>query len=269
MFCSKCGNTVSAGQQYCSTCGADVSQNHPSQSFTSSLSGSSNPRIWVIIFGGLLCLTCIGLVIGIPLIVTELKKRPSGTHAQNTGWIIAGCVLFAFIAIGAIVGSDESTTPNESAQKISNSAEQSSPTVAAEATSDQSSDYKVGDVIKLDNHAISVTDVVPNFTSSNEFDKPQNSDNVFVAVHVVIKNTSDDDLLVNSMGFELEDENGTKRTETIVAGLNDPLETVTLSKGGTIEGNIAFEAKANSSVLKLYYSGGVFGGGEVVINLKS
>lgn len=127
--------------------------------------------------------------------------------------------------------------------------------------------YEIGETINLDNHQMSVNSVDKNFKSGNMFDKPQNTENVFVTVNVTIKNTGNSDLGANMYGFKLEDETGTQRNTALIAGLNNQLEWVTLSPGGTISGNIGFEAKVNSKTLKLHYTGGFSGGGEVTVNL--
>ncbi len=131
----------------------------------------------------------------------------------------------------------------------------------------QKTTYEVGETIDLSNHQMIVNSVNKNFKSGNEFDKPQNTENVFVTVNVTIKNTGNSDLSANMFGFKLEDETGTQRDTAIIVGINNQLEWVTLSPNGTISGNIGFEAKANSKTLKLHYSGGIAGGGEVIVNL--
>lgn len=127
--------------------------------------------------------------------------------------------------------------------------------------------YTVGETINLKNHQLIVNSVDKNFKSSNQFDTPQNSENVFVTVNVTIVNNGSSDLSVNSFGFTLEDESGTQRNTTIIAGLDNDLGTVTVSPNGKVTGNLGFEAKANSATLKLHYSPGAFGGDEVTINL--
>lgn len=145
-----------------------------------------------------------------------------------------------------------------------------SSTTNSSGSSNQTSenkDYKVGDVVQLKNHTIVVNSVNKNYKSGNQFDKPQDSANSFVIVDITVTNTGNSDLSVNEFGFKLEDESGTQRNSTYGGLADGKLQSVTLSKGGKTTGKIVFEAKAGSSILKLHYEGGVFGGDEVTINL--
>jgi hypothetical protein len=129
-------------------------------------------------------------------------------------------------------------------------------------------DFAVGETINLNDHQLIVNSVNPNFSSGNEFDKPQDPANSFVVVNVTLVNTGNNDLLVNDWGFKLEDETGTQRDSAMIAGMDNSLQSVTLSHGGKISGNIGFEAKANSSKLILHYSGNIGNAGGVTIKLK-
>jgi hypothetical protein len=264
MFCKQCGTEIVPDSKFCNVCGNPTSDDDFTQApkntgVSTPVEVKSKPRAWVIIFGVLLSLTILGLIIGIPLIITELKQHAQGTRPRNTGWLVAG-VIYAIIFASAM-SNKNSNTSNTSENRPSPSSSQ------VGHLNTGPSEYKLGDTIQLQNHQIMVSEVRTNYQTSNEFDRPQNSANMFVAIHVVIKNTSNDDLLVNSFGFQLEDETGTMRPETIIVSLNDMLESVTLRPDGRIEGNIGFEAKKDSNILNLHYSGGIFGGGDVVVNL--
>jgi hypothetical protein len=299
MFCKQCGKEVAGDGKFCQSCGApvlDVNINQPTQESDSPpVATISRPRIWVIIFAIILCLTIIGLIIGIPLLVTELKRRPAGMRPKNNGWIVAGVICFILFIIAVANTKDDKTKKSnnpsaspaiassqsgktetasdparneESAEKQPEGDEESKDSINKKdepvSTTNESGGYKVGDVVQLRNHQFTVTQVVPNYKTGNQFDKPQSDANMFVKVHVVIKNTGNSDLLVNMFGFQLEDETGTMRTVDMIMGLDNQLESVTLVKGGQIEGNIGFEAKQNSKVLKLHYTGGFLGGEEIV-----
>lgn len=166
--------------------------------------------------------------------------------------VVLGLILLAII-ISALGGSKTSNTNQAPNQNTNQNTKKSS--------------YAIGEAINLDNHQLVVNSVDKNYKSSNEFDKPQSTENVFVTVNVTIKNTGNNDLGANMYGFKLEDETGTQRNTAFISGMNNQLQWVTLSPGGTTSGNIGFEAKANSKTLKLHYSGGWLGGGEVTVNL--
>lgn len=88
-----------------------------------------------------------------------------------------------------------------------------------------------------------------------------------MSVNVTLENNGNDEISANEFGFKLEDETGTQRNTGFVTGVANPLQSVTLSKGGKTTGNIVFEAKANSATLKLHYQGGILGGDEIIVNL--
>lgn len=165
-------------------------------------------------------------------------------------------IIVVLIIIGANSGEGDtktSTTANNSG--------------STNQTVETKKDYKTGDTIQLKNHTLTVNSVNKNYKSGNQFDKPQNSANSFVVVNVTLNNTGNDDLSANQFGFKLEDETGVQRNTTIVTTVADALQSVTLSKGGKLTGNLVFEAKTGSSILKLHYEGGIFGGDEIVVNL--
>ena len=124
------------------------------------------------------------------------------------------------------------------------------------------------EVAVLKDHQLSITNFQENFDTGNEFIKPENSDNMYVLIGVKIKNTSNKDLLVNSFGFQLEDETGVKRSQGLYSGFDNPLESVTLTPGAELSGNMGFEAKKDSNSLILHYEGNIGSGGEVTIKLK-
>ncbi len=167
-------------------------------------------------------------------------------------------VIVLIIVISAISGAGKTNTNTSSS---SNSA----PAKTQEA---KKSSYAVGEAINLDDHQLVVNSVNKNFQSGNEFDKPQDPNNSFVVVNVTLTNTGNNsDLAVSEYGFKLEDDTGTQRDTTFISGATNTLQSVTLSKGGTTTGNLSFEAKSGSKTLKLHYSGNMFSGGEIIVNL--
>lgn len=183
----------------------------------------------------------------------EKKQSWFAKHKILTGVF---AIILLLIIIGAVGGSK---TSNQSTQKPEQS--------TTKKEEPKKTTYAVGETINLSNHQIMVNSVNKDFQSGNEFDKPQNTENQFVTVNITIINTGKADLPANMYGFKLEDETGAQRNTAFISGLDNQLEWVTLSLGGKISGNIGFEVKANSKTLKLHYSGGFLGGGEIVVNL--
>lgn len=170
-------------------------------------------------------------------------------HKFLTGFMII-IILIIIVSVAGGGDNDTNTADNNSNQQSS-----------------EKTEFVAGETIQLNNHTLVVNNVNKNYSSGNQFDKPSDSNNCYVVMDVTITNTGDnDDLSVNDFGFKLEDETGTQRNTTI--GIVDgPLQSVTLSKGGTTSGKLIFEAKKNSSVLKLHYSPGIFGGDEITVIL--
>jgi hypothetical protein len=164
-------------------------------------------------------------------------------------------VLIIIIAIASSGGNKNQTTTSTTKSG------------SQEATAGFKNEYKTGETVQLKNHQLIINSVDKNFKSSNMFDKPQSSENTFVVVDVTFINNGNKDIDVNEYGFKLEDETGTQRNTTFGGITDGKLQSVTLSPGGKTSGKIVFEAKADSKVLKLHYSPGLFGGSEVVVDL--
>jgi len=183
--------------------------------------------------------------------VAKDAKKCKHCGADLRNWFIRHKVLTVILAlfvigiIGAAMGGSDTATTDTG---TGSSQEENTKT-----------EYKIGEAIDLGNHEITINKVTKGFKSSNMFDEPQSSANEFVVVNVTIKNTGDSELAANEFGFELEDEAGVKRNTTMIAGMDNSLEWVNLSEGGTLTGNLAFEAKKSSDKLVLHYTGGLWG----------
>ncbi len=172
---------------------------------------------------------------------------------------LVGLVVIIGI-VAALGGGGNSSDNTTSSSTASSTSEQKSVSTPAAATV-----YGVGDTIALAGQELVVTKVDKHYSSGNMFDKPSSSENNYVLVNVSIKNTGSSSLSVNPYSFKLEDETGTQR-DSALALSDSPLNSVTLSGGGNTSGNIVFEAKKDSSTLKLIYSPGLFSK-DVTINL--
>ena len=182
-----------------------------------------------------------------------------------------GCLglIVLIIIIAAVSGGSKKETTKQTTD-TTQPAQISTPETQKEEVKKEETktEFGIGETINLKGHQLIVNSVNSNYKSSNQFDKPQSSENNFVVVNVTIVNSGDNDLSANSYGFKLEDETGTQRNSTFVVGVTDELQSVTLSPNGKTSGNLVFEAKKNSSKLILHYSGNILSGGEVTIKLK-
>lgn len=163
--------------------------------------------------------------------------------------------------ISALGGGGGDSSNTDTASNTQTETQASDTTAPATNTST----YGVGDVVKLNDQELVVTKVDKNYSSGNQFDTPRSSENTYVLVNVSITNTGSSSLSVNPFSFKLEDETGTQR-DSALAIADSPLQSVSLSQGGKTSGNIVFEAKKDSSTLKLIYSPGLFSK-DVMINL--
>lgn len=186
-----------------------------------------------------------------------VKCKHCGADLRN--WFARHKFLTGFLAIVLLIIILASI-----GSKGNKSSSSSSSSSASSQTANQ--EYKVGDVINLNDHTLQVTSVNKNYKSGNEFDKPQDSKNSFVLVDVTIANSGTADLDVSDYDFQLEDSTGAKR-HTTIAIVDGSLQSMALSKGGKTSGKLVFEALAGSNPLKLHYSNSIFSSNEVVINL--
>lgn len=185
--------------------------------------------------------------------MNEQKEKKKGMSGWGKFGIGCGGLIVLIIIIAVIAGSGSSNKTSSS----NNSKQTTTKT-----------EYAIGDTINLRDHQLIVNSVDTNYKSTNQFDTPQKSENVFVAVDVTLINNGKSDLLVNDFGFKLEDETGTQRNSAFIAGIDGQLESVTLSPGGKTSGKLSFEAKKDSSKLILHYDGNGLLGNEITVKLK-
>ena len=102
-------------------------------------------------------------------------------HKVWTGILALIVVIIIISAVSGGKGSSSSTTASSS---------------SSGTQSTGSKEYKVGDVIQLDNHSLAVNSVNKSYQTGNQFETPQDPSNSFVSVNVTIKNTGDDNGLV-------------------------------------------------------------------------
>ena len=140
----------------------------------------------------------------------------------------------------------------------------SSTTTNQSQTSTVNKEYAVKEVIKLKNHQLVVNSAVKNWKSSNEFDQPQSTANMFVLVNVTLTKTSNEKVDFNPYGFKLEDDTGVQRDTTFTT-VSNQLESATLSPNGKTSGNLVFEAKKASKKLLLHYEGSTWSGDQPAV----
>ena len=105
MFCANCGGEIGPNKE-CPNCHHVVSQEEIDHYLKGKSSHASwQPRAWVIIIGIIACLTCIGAIVGLPLIITEANSRRTMTPPNNQGWLVTSSLfagLFLLILLSDI-----------------------------------------------------------------------------------------------------------------------------------------------------------------------
>lgn len=171
MFCPKCGSAIAQEDKFCRKCGGSVTQPQPinpaypmhtprpvmAQEF-------EKPRWWVILLGVLLIFTCIGMIIGIPLLVTESKKRLIGTPANNIGWVIAGFIFIGMLLIGA-ASSNTNKNSNKSEVKSVHNTTVSNTQATTSSSSTKPDIELISDTTESNDFAWYITGTVKNNTT--------------------------------------------------------------------------------------------------------
>jgi hypothetical protein len=160
-------------------------------------------------------------------------------------------VIIAIVILGGIAGAGGSKTDNTS----SNS---STSTGTSTQKTEEKTEFAVGETINIDSRQLTVTNVERNYQTGNQFSQPE-SGNEFVLVTVNIQNNSKSDLMYSTFNFQLQDTNGVKHNEAIMAITEGRLSTGTLAPGGKITGKLVYEVPQDDSGLKLVFgSGSIF-----------
>lgn len=155
-------------------------------------------------------------------------------------WWIWVIIVIILIAIGSSGNKDNSDEPIKTAtgQQAQNASEK---TV-----------FKIGDTASFDDKSITVTDVKRNYSTGNQFLKPE-AGKEFVIVTVQIKNNSQDTLSYNTFDFKMQDSNGVQQSEAFTALTQGKLNSGSLAPGGKISGKLAYEVPKGDNGLKLLY----------------
>jgi hypothetical protein len=181
-----------------------------------------------------------GVLLGIAGIMNLIKKNQTSVNTKYMLWIPV--TIFIFWILTAMGFSSKHKANNNIPPPVPPVA--NIPAVINENKS------------AIDNkQKIIVNNFIQGFISSNRYDKPRSTNTEFVVVNVTVQNIGSSPINVSSILFELEDGAGVKRRSTMVTGLDNRFESVNLQPGGTITGNITFEAQRGSKILVLHYSG--------------
>ncbi len=182
---------------------------------------------------------------------TVVIKQKSSLLTKILGFGCLGIVAIVVIAVAVSSGSDDQ--PTETFETASTPA----------AT--QKAEYAVNEEIEQDNVVLTVTDVQRNYSSGNEFIRPE-AGNEYIRVNVKIVNNSNTPRSYNPFDFKVQNSTGNRKDNTYIGEVPNELSYGELASGGSVVGNLIFEVPNGDSNLKLIYNSS-FWGNEVVVKL--
>lgn len=197
---------------------------------------------WIPIIG---LIGFIGGIVAIILGIIALKKTVS--KGLSIAGIVTGAIsvlsslIIALLAFNLIL--------------LLGSAELEDSIDATTNTSDQvQKSFKVGDVINIDGKKVTITSVVRNWNSGNEYILPQ-SGYEFVKVQVAIENDSSNQISYNTFDWKIKDSKGViKDVAFVTYSVDGTLESGELAPNGKVSGFIIFEVPSGDTELVLQYN---------------
>lgn len=184
---------------------------------------------------------------------TYVQKKPFYKRI----WFIILVIIVLFVVFASMNGGGD-----DSAKKV----DSESSSKSSKAASSTQKTFNVGDTAEYQGIRFKVNSV--NYTDGDpDVDQPD-SGKRYVVANITITNNSDDKVDYNPYDYKLDDNGNQTDFDETVSNVNDELNDGTLSKGGSVTGNLVGQANTNDT-LKLIYSGNMFSNKEhVVFNLK-
>lgn len=164
------------------------------------------------------------------------QPEPKKKKSRKWLWILGG-VIVLIIIIAVAGGKNEPTKVGETNQA---------------SNVNQPTEYKVGDVVKIDDYTMAVNKIERNWRSPAEYDKPE-SGKEYVLVEVTITNEGKKSISYNTFDFKIQDSNGVQKTEAFTMATNK-LNSGDLAPGGKITGNLVYDVPTGATGLKLLFS---------------
>lgn len=188
----------------------------------------------------------------------------TGTLGVIIGIILALCLCCGSLVFFAALGSDSKSKDDEPTKINSDSSTDTSDNKSNDGTS---SEFKVGDTIKMGDITLTVNEYVDNVVSKNEYDKP-GSGNRFVAVDVKLENAGNSSEYILTDDFTIQDSNSYVYSHEWSEAKSPELQSGNLGKGSSLRGWVVFEVPSKASGLKLIFKTGFWSTKEVKITLK-
>lgn len=166
--------------------------------------------------------------------------------------VIATVSIASLLSLSLIGCGDTSTTDTEDSETTEVDGEQEQ----VDKEEEVKDEYAVGETIESDGMELTVTGVEK--SQGGEYDNPKEGSE-YVIVTVQYDNSSEKDLPYNPFDFKLLNGDGQKTDSTFTMDTQDTrLESGDLAPGGTVTGDLVFEAPAGDEGLYLIYTGNIF-----------
>jgi len=161
--------------------------------------------------------------------------------------------VLAVLAMVALVGCGEAATP----QKVSGGSDGSKAQAATKTEK-----YKIGDTVKIGDVQVKLNKVLK--LKNTEFEKPQDSNNMFVAVDLTVTNTSSEAQAVSSLlQLSVKDADGYAASQSFHSKAK-PMPEGELAPGAKASGQVVYEVAKKAKGLELVYDASLLGTGQVV-----
>jgi len=190
------------------------------------------------------------------------RKRESRRRQRlrRLGLLILVIMAIASCSTGQQSGGEqgESENPSPSPPKT---------TPSTKAPAPQNLEVALGETAELSDRTLTVNDFQGNFIPPGEFQPNPQPGNGFFAVNVSVSNTSNAAISISSFDFKLQDSNGVQRPPELITELPDEINVSDIAPGGTLTGNMVFQAPQGDPDLKLAYNPMTFPQETVTVDL--
>lgn len=184
--------------------------------------------------------------------MAEEKAKKTPIYKKWWFWVI---IVVVILCVGAAAGNSD-----KDPKKVGESSESTS----SSSGESESSTFKVGDVIAVEDQEMTITGVERNWTA--EYMTPKDGKE-YIRVSITLANKSDETISYYSSFWKLEDADGAIDDSAIVIGNDDNLSYGEIAAGGKKSGSLIFEVSKGETSLKVHYKPSFWTSREVIIAL--
>ena len=197
---------------------------------------------WIPIFNIIsMVFAFVAMVLGIISLVFVITKRTTLLPLPIIGMSVSLISLILAFGVNVFVFNSASSSSSVSG------------TIGSIISGADNKEYKVGETVTLNNHALTVTNVQRDYSTGNKYMAP-GSGNEFIKVTVKLENKSSGNINVNSYDFKVQDGGGSAGyPKSATYALDDKFDSAQLAPGGSKTGSLVFEVPKGDQNLKLIY----------------